>query len=191
VFGGPPQLVVSGINPGANVGRAVYHSGTIGAALTARGGRISGIAISQDVADGSVDGQAAWADMVALQKWETAASVAADVVRGFLAEPVEEPVVLNVNVPNLDRSELKGWRYTEVAAIPPRTITKASLEPKPGHTAAFRVLMEYGDAVTLPEHTDGGAVAAGYVSVSALSRLYALPVGDSLAKALTEALPGE
>ena len=33
---GPIDLVVSGINPGANVGRAVYHSGTVGAALTAR-----------------------------------------------------------------------------------------------------------------------------------------------------------
>ena len=35
---GPIDLVVSGINPGANVGRAVYHSGTVGAALTARNG---------------------------------------------------------------------------------------------------------------------------------------------------------
>src|SRR5690349_6817736 len=41
------DLVVSGINPGANVGRAVYHSGTVGAALTARHGGMTGIAISQ------------------------------------------------------------------------------------------------------------------------------------------------
>ena len=37
-FGAPFDLVVSGINPGANVGRSVYHSGTIGACLTARTG---------------------------------------------------------------------------------------------------------------------------------------------------------
>src|SRR6202040_2635256 len=54
-FGGPFDLVVSGVNPGANVGRAVYHSGTVGAALTARSGGISGVAISQAVADGGVE----------------------------------------------------------------------------------------------------------------------------------------
>jgi len=37
-FGAPFDLIVSGINPGANVGRSVYHSGTIGAALTGRNG---------------------------------------------------------------------------------------------------------------------------------------------------------
>src|SRR5262245_33437509 len=47
VFGGPFDLVVSGINPGANAGRAIYHSGTVGAALTARNGGVSGLAISQ------------------------------------------------------------------------------------------------------------------------------------------------
>src|SRR5687768_2604733 len=49
-FGPPFDLVVSGVNPGANVGRAVYHSGTVGAALTARNGDISGVAVSQAVA---------------------------------------------------------------------------------------------------------------------------------------------
>jgi 5'-nucleotidase len=49
-FGDPPDVVVSGINPGCNTGRAVLHSGTVGAALTAAnfGGR--GLAISIDVA---------------------------------------------------------------------------------------------------------------------------------------------
>ncbi|MCB0982122.1 MAG: hypothetical protein KDB17_15920, partial [Ilumatobacter sp.] len=50
LFGAPFDLVVSGINPGANVGRSVYHSGTIGAVLTGRLGGISGVAVSQAVA---------------------------------------------------------------------------------------------------------------------------------------------
>src|SRR4029077_18375078 len=41
VFGRDLDLVVSGINPGANAGRAIYHSGTVGAALTARNGGMS------------------------------------------------------------------------------------------------------------------------------------------------------
>lgn len=52
------DLVVSGINPGANVGRAVYHSGTVGAALTARNGGVSSVAVSQAVTGMGVEGQA-------------------------------------------------------------------------------------------------------------------------------------
>jgi 5'-nucleotidase len=188
VFGGVPDLVVSGINPGANVGRAVYHSGTIGAALTARSGRISGIAVSQDVAGGGIDGQS-MDEMLALQKWESAAAIAAIVVEGFLANPPEAPVVLNVNVPNLDLGDIKGWRYTEVAAIPPRTLTSATLEPKDGHADAYRVTMHYGEAVILPIETDGGAVTAGYVSICALSKLSAEPLDAGLTAVLDRSIP--
>ena len=44
-FGDPFDLVVSGINPGANVGRSVYHSGTVGACLSGRNGGWSGVAV--------------------------------------------------------------------------------------------------------------------------------------------------
>ncbi len=57
-FGPLPDLIVSGINPGANVGRSVYHSGTVGAALTGRNGSIPGIAVSQSVSNFGVEGQA-------------------------------------------------------------------------------------------------------------------------------------
>jgi 5'-nucleotidase len=49
-FGTAPELVVSGINPGCNTGRAVLHSGTVGAALTAANFGVSGLAVSIDVA---------------------------------------------------------------------------------------------------------------------------------------------
>ena len=188
VFGGVPDLVVSGINPGANVGRAVYHSGTIGAALTARSGRISGIAISQDVAGGGFDGQS-MDQMLALQKWDSAAAVAALVVEGFIANWPDAPVVLNVNVPNLALGDIKGWRYTEVAAVPPRTLVSATLEPKDGHADAYRVTMQYGESVTLPIETDGGAVTAGYVSICALSKLNAEPLDPALAAMLDLSIP--
>lgn len=48
-FGDPPELVVSGINPGCNTGRAVLHSGTVGAALTAANFGCRGLAVSLDV----------------------------------------------------------------------------------------------------------------------------------------------
>ncbi len=170
VFGGPFDLVVSGINPGANSGRAIYHSGTVGAALTARNGRVSGLAVSQAVDDFGVEGQG-WDEMLRDQHWDTAAEVGRRCAEALLADLPERPVVINVNVPNRPLDELAGWRRVEVAALPPRTLASAELLPKEGHPGTFAVQMQWGDPITLPEDTDSGAVEAGYVAVTALSRL--------------------
>ena len=50
-FGEPPDVVVSGINPGLNTGRAILHSGTVGAALTAQNFGGSGLAVSTELGD--------------------------------------------------------------------------------------------------------------------------------------------
>lgn len=189
VFGAPPDLVVSGINPGANVGRSVYHSGTIGAAITARNGRVPGIAVSQDVVAGSFEGQGL-EEMLSQQQWHSAAEVAAEVVRGFTASKPMPPIVLNVNVPNCPVSEMKGWRSTKVGTLPPRTMSGATREPKPGHEDAFRVSMQWGEAVTLPEDLDGGAVSAGYVSISALSTIHEEPEPSYVGAALDQLFTG-
>ncbi len=174
LYGKPFDLVVSGINPGANVGRSVYHSGTVGAAITARNGGISGIAVSQAVTGFGVEGQG-WDDAVKGQKWHSAADVAAKVVEGFLANRPPEPVALNVNVPNLEVAEMKGWRRTEVGHIVTRAMSQAILEPKEGHHGSYYVRMEYGDPMPMPDHTDGGAVENGEVSITYLSRFQDVP----------------
>ena len=150
------DLVVAGINPGANVGRSVYHSGTVGACLTARNGGVSGVAVSQSVESFGVEGQA-WEETLADQPWESAATVAAAAVEGLVTDLPESPVVLNINVPGRELAGIKGWKRTEVGIEPPRSMATAQLEPRPGHTDAFRVKMNWGEAVELPEHTDGGA----------------------------------
>ena len=170
VFGGPFDLVVSGINPGANSGRAIYHSGTVGAALTARNGGVSGLAVSQAVADFGVEGQG-WDDMLSDQHWSTAAEVGVRVARAMLDHPPADPIVVNVNVPNCEDSALAGWRRTEVALLPTRALTRAELVPKAGHDGAFDVRMDWGDPVELPADTDSGAVEAGYIAVTALCRI--------------------
>lgn len=173
VFGAAFDLVVSGINPGANVGRSVYHSGTVGAALTARTGGISGVAVSQAVAGIGIEGQG-WDEMLQGQQWDTAAMVADVVVEGLLADPPAEAVALNVNVPNLALEEISGWRRTTVGTKLPRSMASAHREPKEGHAGSYYVRMTWGDRVELPVHTDGGAVEAGDVSISYLSRLDAV-----------------
>jgi len=169
-FGPPFDLVVAGINPGINVGRSVYHSGTVGAALTARAGGMSGVAVSQAVRDFGVEGQG-WDDMLTGQVWGGAAEVASAVVGALAADWPGAPVVANVNVPNLPVHDMAGWRHTTIGRIPPRVIAEASLEPKVGHPGTFRVAMKWGEAVSLPDGTDGGAVERDQVSVTLLSAL--------------------
>jgi 5'/3'-nucleotidase len=174
---GPVDLVVSGINPGANVGRAIYHSGTIGAALTARSGSVSGVAVSQAVAGYGIEGQG-WDDMILDQKWQTAADVAAVVVGELVASPPSEPVVVNINVPNLPLDEISGWRHATVAATPPRALTAATLVPVTGKEGCFAVHMEYGDPILAPSDTDSGAIERDEVAITYLSRIQPEPRDD-------------
>jgi len=173
-FGEPFDLIVSGINPGANVGRSVYHSGTVGACLSGRNGAIPGVAVSQAVTGFGIEGQG-WDEMLIGQKWETAAVVASAFVGGMAeavrAGTLHDAAVVNINVPNCELAEVKGWSHARVGVEPPRRMSSAELVPKEGHEDAFMVKMEWGDAETLPADTDGGMVEAGTVAVSYLTRL--------------------
>ncbi len=169
-FGEPFDLVVSGINPGANVGRAVYHSGTVGAALTARNGNISGLAISQSVSGFGVEGQA-WDEAISGQHWESAAEIARVMVQALLDDMPAEPVVVNVNVPDVPLEEISSWKFGVVGNQPPRSMAGATLTPVPGHDGAFHVEMAWGDTITLDPATDGGIVEGGEVAVTFLTRL--------------------
>jgi 5'-nucleotidase len=108
-FGPPFDLVVAGINPGANVGRSVYHSGTVGAALTARNGGTTALAVSQEAAGGGIEGQGADEGLGA-QRWDDAATVAAAVVAALAAELPPTALALNLNVPNRAVADMGGWR---------------------------------------------------------------------------------
>ncbi len=177
-FGGPFDLVVAGINPGANVGRAVYHSGTVGAALTARLGGVNGVAVSQAVRDMGVEGQG-WDEMLVDQQWESAASVGRTVVDAVLASPPATPTVVNVNVPNLKLADVRGWRSARLGLVPARAVATVLLEDKAGHPGSYHVRMRWGEPVTLPEDSDGGAVQRGFVSVTLLGSLGEAPVEAS------------
>lgn len=173
-FGPPFDMVVSGINPGVNVGRSVYHSGTVGAALTARVGGMTGVAVSQAVHGFGIEGQG-WDEMLRDQCWEGAAEVASAVVGGLVSDPPPAPVVVNLNVPNSRVEQMRGWQRTTLGRIPPRVIAEAHLEPKVGHPGSFNVVMKWGDAVSLPEGTDGGAIERDLVSVTILGSLSESP----------------
>jgi len=173
LFGPVPDLVVSGINPGANIGRSVYHSGTIGAALTGRNGSIPGIAVSMPIRGSFVDGKE-WEDVVASIPWDTAASVAGTVVRGWVENPPEQLGVLNLNVPDVELDALNGWAWTEIETGPPRSTGEATLIPRPGHTSSYHVDIEYvaRDREINP-NSDDAAIGEDKVALTWLSRIVA------------------
>jgi 5'-nucleotidase len=171
VFGDPFDLVVAGINPGSNVGRSVYYSGTIGACLAARNGGLSGVAVSQAVTGWGIEGQG-WIDIVQNQKWHVAAEIARVFVAGLVADPPASPVVVNLNVPNLELADIAGWQLTEVGAEPPRSMAVGRLVPT-DDSETFGVQLTWGDPVDLPAGTDGGAVERDLVAVTYLSRITA------------------
>lgn len=170
-LGEPFDLVVSGINPGANVGRAVYHSGTVGATLTARNGGLSGVAVSQSALFTAI-GQS-YQPQLENQNWDTAATVASSVVGGLISDLPAEPAIINVNVPDVPLEELRGWRRGAIATAIGRGVTTANVTPKPGVDGRFEVEFVWGERTPelLPEGSDSRAVEDGYAAISWLSRI--------------------
>jgi len=95
-----PDLVVSGINHGANLGDDVIYSGTVAAAMEGRFLGLPTIAVS-------LVGRK-------LVHFETAARVAAELVQKIKQAPLTSDVVLNVNVPDVAMELLKGIRATRL-----------------------------------------------------------------------------
>ncbi|MDE2282398.1 MAG: 5'/3'-nucleotidase SurE [Actinomycetales bacterium] len=157
-FGVEPDLVLSGINAGANVGRSVLHSGTVGAILTAAQLGKSGLAISVQ-----------WGESV---HYETAAAVALEVVDELLRAP--SSTVFNLNVPNLPAAQLRGVRrgHISTAGVVSAAGPRAGGEPL-GEEGELPLRFgaaspELGDVSDESSDDDGALLAAGYASLTPL-----------------------
>ena len=153
LLGYRPDLVVSGINNGANMGDDTIYSGTVGAAMEGYLFGIPAIAFSQ------VD--KGWGEL------EAAAQKAADMVRQMLALKLvgQTPWLLNVNIPNLPLQALRGIKLCRLGRrhAAERVITQVS--PR-GETMYW--IGGAGAALDDSEGTDFHATALGHVSVTPL-----------------------
>ncbi|MEY2476680.1 MAG: 5/3-nucleotidase [Actinomycetota bacterium] len=157
-FGSLPDVIASGINPGNNTGRAVLHSGTVGAALTAANMGLSGVAVSV-----GFDGETPC--------YETAAPLGVSAVAWLERAPVG--TVLNVNVPGVPLDALAG--VTEAALAPFGTVRTVIVGADDGR---FELEMQPVE-VELEPDTDTALVAAGHVAVTALVRPHAVEDGGA------------
>lgn len=149
------DLVVSGINIGANLGHDVTYSGTVTAAMEAIIAGIPAVAVSLEVPD----------DYVGIVDFNPAAQAARQIVEHVLAKELPEETLLNVNLPFLPSEELRGFRLTRLGLRVYHSRLDERVDPRgrPYYWIG-------GDAPTgVPERgTDIGALADGFVSITPL-----------------------
>jgi 5'-nucleotidase len=166
-FGDLPDLVASGVNPGANTGHLVLHSGTVGATLTAAGYGIPGLAVSTE-----------WSTEREYH-WDTAARYAAAAVE-WVVKPDGGPRVLNINVPNVAFDAIKGVQEAELA--PHGEVWVASADVSSGD-----LKLEITGRADPAPGTDVALIRDGYVSVTPLMSIVRAPLHGA-AEALAAAL---
>ncbi len=95
-----PDILISGINRGANLGDDITYSGTVSAAIEGTMFGIPSVAISMVYEEGRPI------------RFKTAASFARRLVRFLLEHSMPADTLLNVNVPNVEEEEIKGVKFT-------------------------------------------------------------------------------
>lgn len=146
-----PDMVVSGINHGANMGDDTIYSGTVAAATEGYLLGVPSIAISL-VSKNPGD-------------FSGAARVARDLAERFMREPFRQPVLLNVNVPDRPYSELRGQQVTRLGKRHKAEPVIRSVTPR-NETVYW--VGAAGQAADAGEGTDFHAVAEGFVSITPL-----------------------
>jgi len=146
-----PDIVISGINDGANMGDDTIYSGTVAAATEGFLLGIPSLAVSL-VAQGA-------------DHFATAARVAADVVQRFAKKPLGQPALLNINVPDVPYDDLHGVEVTRLGRRHKAEPVVKSTTPR-GETVYW--IGAAGSAQDAGEGTDFEAVSRMTVSVTPL-----------------------
>jgi 5'-nucleotidase len=167
-FGPAPDVVLSGINRGANAGHAVLHSGTVGAALTAANNGINAMAVSLDVLSPASGGAGSGGAAIAMldtaddeaRHWDSAADLACRLLPWLIDAPTG--TVLNLNVPDRRPEEIAGLR--DAALAPFGQVQMAIAETGEDYA---RIALEEPGARQIPG-TDIAWLAGGYATVTAI-----------------------
>jgi 5'-nucleotidase len=148
-----PDLVVSGINRGANMGDDITYSGTVAAAMEGLLSNIPSIAISIGAFGGDVD-------------YGPAASFAALLARNILEKGFHPDSLLNVNVPPLPRDRIAGVEVTRLGKRNYRDQLVERLDPygNPYYWVGGPAVSEEAE-----DGTDVAAMRAGKISVTPIT----------------------
>lgn len=146
-----PDIVVSGINHGPNLGDDVLYSGTVAAATEGRFLGLPAVAISMYSFEP--------------RHLETGAAVAVRLVTRLQACPIESNIILNVNVPDVPYEELRGFQATRLGHRHKAEAVVPATDPR-GRTIYW--VGPAGPEQDAGPGTDFHAVREGYVSITPL-----------------------
>ena len=146
-----PDLVVSGINAGANMGDDVLYSGTIAAAMEGRHLGLPAIAVSMD--------------SYTPEYYETAAKAVAQLLQGLSQFSFSANTILNINVPDIPWSEIKGFKATRLGN---RHKSEGVIIQHDPRGEPMYWVGPPGEAQDAGEGTDFFAVSQHYVSITPL-----------------------
>jgi len=151
LVGGRPDLVVSGINAGSNRGVDVIYSGTVAAAVEAAFIGIPSIAVSLE-ASAELD-------------FERAAVHARRIVERAIALGISPGMVLNVNIPRLDRGEPKGVKVVPQSTAPWTDTYDRRTDPR---GRSYFWLTDQGGRMPEEGDTDLSALRDGFITITPL-----------------------
>ena len=146
-----PDIIVSGINLGANMGDDTIYSGTVAAATEGYLLGIPSFAVSLTSFEG--------------RHFTTAARVAASLVERFIENPISEPVLLNVNVPDIPYEQLRG---VEVTRLGRRHKAEPVVRMKSPRNETVYWVGAAGAAADAGPGTDFNAIERGFASLTPL-----------------------
>ena len=146
-----PDMVISGINSGANLGDDVLYSGTVAAAMEGRFLGRPAVAVSQ-----------ASTDPV---HYEIAATLVARLIKSMLTQTLPSDLLLNINIPDLDYQDLKQW---EVTRLGKRHKSEASVRMKDPKGREVFWIGPAGPGNDVGPGTDFHAIRNGNISVTPL-----------------------
>ncbi len=146
-----PDIIVSGINHGANMGDDTIYSGTVAAATEGFLLGIPSIAISLTSFESKY--------------FATAGLVARELVERFIRDPIREPVLLNVNVPDIPYAAIKGMEVTRLGRRHKAEPVVKMISPR-NETVYW--IGAAGAAADAGPGTDFNAVERGLVSITPL-----------------------
>jgi 5'-nucleotidase len=149
------DIVVSGINPNANIGHDVTYSGTVTAALEAAIAGVNGVAVSLDRPEdwhGPID-------------YAPAANIAAGVVARLFERGLPTEIVLNINVPYGEEREMRGTRVTRQGL---RIYRDELLRREDPRGRPYYWIGGETPTGVVEDGTDYGAIKEGYVSITPL-----------------------
>ncbi|MBB3189584.1 5'/3'-nucleotidase SurE [Halomonas cerina] len=144
-----PDLVISGINHGGNLGDDVLYSGTVAAAMEGRSLGMTAIAMS----------------LMGSRHFDSAGRVAASLVGAADQLSLPPRSLLNVNVPDLPWSEIRGFRVTRLGFRGPASQPVEVRDPRGRKRYWIAPVSENADD---GPDTDFAAVENGYVSITPL-----------------------